>query len=71
MVKMSLAAARVNAGYSQKDAAKELGISNGTLSNWEKGISFPDAQQIDAIVKLYGVPYDYIDFLPNNPFKTE
>ena len=67
MIKISLEAARRNAGYSQKDAAKELEISNATLCNWEKGVSFPDAFQIDKICKLYGMPYDAINFLPNNP----
>lgn len=67
MVKISLEAARVNAGYSQKDAAEKLNVSNATLCSWEKGKSFPNAQQIDAICELYGMPYDNINFLPNNP----
>ena len=71
MIKISLKAARTNAGYTQKEAAKLLGVSNVTLSNWENGISFPDAQQIEKICKLYGVSYDAINFLPNNPVKPE
>ena len=67
MVKMSLKAARVNAGLSQKEAAEKLGISNVTLSNWENGVSFPDAQQIIKICEVYGVSYDNLNFLPNNP----
>lgn len=68
MVKMSLAAVRINAGYTQKDAAKALGISNGTLCSWENGVTFPPADMIPKICELYGVPYDQINFLPNNPF---
>ena len=71
MTKISLRGARVDAGYSQKDAATALGISNATLCNWEKGISYPDAPQIDAICKLYNRSYDEINFLPNNPIKTD
>lgn len=66
MAKVSLKAARVNAGMNQKDAAKKLNVSNATLCNWEKSASFPDAQQIQKICELYGVSYDDIIFLPNN-----
>lgn len=67
MVKMTLEAARVNAGYTQKTAAERLGISNSTLCSWENGKSFPKADQIEKICGLYGIPYDCLNFLPNNP----
>lgn len=67
MVKMTLEAARRNVKLTQKEAAERLGISNGTLCNWEKGVSFPDAQQIIKICDLYRVSYDDLIFLPNNP----
>lgn len=60
--KLSLVAARVNAGYTQKEAAKLLGKSNKTLCKWENGKSFPNQPMIEAICKLYGLPYDQIDF---------
>ena len=66
-MKITLAAARVNAGFSQKEAATMLNISNKTLANWEKGNSFPNAQQIEKICELYIVSYDNINFLPINP----
>lgn len=66
MLKISLEAARVNAGYSQKEAAEKLGVSNKTLCSWEKGKSFPPADKIDAICNLYGLSYDNINFLPND-----
>ena len=62
MAKMSLAAARVNAGYSQKEAAKKLGIGNKTLCKWENGKSKPTVDKIDAICDIYGLSYDEIDF---------
>ena len=64
MIQITLEAARVNAGYSQKEAAKKLGVSNVTLSNWERGVSMPKANQIIAICDLYRVPYDMLIFLP-------
>lgn len=65
MDKISLAAARVNAGYSQKDAAAELGVSNKTLCNWENGKTFPDQPMIEKICALYRVSYDFIKFRVN------
>ena len=64
MFQITLEAARVNAGYSQKDAAEKLGVSNCTLLRWEKGVSMPKANQIVAICDLYRVPYDMLIFLP-------
>ena len=64
--KISLEAARVNAGFSQKAAAKALGISNKTLSLWESGKAYPKADKIVAICTLYATPYDRINFTPNN-----
>lgn len=65
-MKISLAAARKNLDLTQKEAAAMLGVSNNTLCNWEKGKSFPDAQQIEKICELYCVSYDNINFLPSN-----
>ena len=64
MNKITLSAARVNAGYSQKAAAELLNISNKTLCNWEKGKSFPDQPMIEKLCSLYGVTYDMINFAP-------
>ena len=66
MLKITLKAARVNVGLSQKEAAEKLCVSNKTLCNWESGLSYPDAEKINALCKLYGVHYDNIIFLPSN-----
>jgi transcriptional regulator with XRE-family HTH domain len=71
MLKITLAAARVNAGLTQKNAAKMLRISNNTLQNWENGESFPNAGKIPEICALYGIPYDNINFLPNRSLKAD
>ena len=39
--KLSPAAARVNAGIKQKNAADSLGVTTATLQNWEKGKTSP------------------------------
>ena len=67
MVKMTLKAARVNAGLNQKEAADRLDVSNGTLCNWENGVTFPNVEQVEKICALYGVSYDNLIFLPTNP----
>ena len=67
MVKLSLKAARINANLDQKAAAKAIGVSNKTLGTWENGITSPPANKIPSIIELYGVPYDQLNFLPNNP----
>lgn len=64
MNKITLSAARVNAGYSQKQAAELLNISNKTLCNWEKGKTFPEQPMIEKLCNLYGVTYDMINFAP-------
>ena len=67
MAKFTLKAARVNANLDQKTAAKAIGVSNKTLGSWENGITSPTADKIPLICKLYDVPYDQLNFLPNNP----
>ena len=62
MPKISLKAARVNKGFTQKEAANMLGVSNKTLWMWENNMSIPKADKIDAICDLYGVQYDNIIF---------
>lgn len=63
MEKMKLKALRVNLNLSQEEAAKELGVSQKTLSNWETGKTYPDQPQIENICRVYGVTYDFIDFI--------
>jgi transcriptional regulator with XRE-family HTH domain len=63
MAEITLKAARVNKGLTQKNAAKALNVSNKTLSNWENGVSVPKANMIDSICNLYGVSYDNLIFL--------
>ena len=66
MLKITLAAARVNAGFTQKEVADMLDVSNKTLCSWEKGKSFPNPRHIDMLCELYSISYDNIIFLPTN-----
>ena len=69
MAKMTMRAARVNAGLSQKGVATALSVSNKTVSAWETGKSFPTADKIPLICDLYGLSYDDIIFCNSVPFK--
>ena len=64
MPKISLEAARVNAGLTQKELAEKLGVSNTTIVNWEKGKTEPTYHQLIRISELSGIPLDFI-FIPD------
>lgn len=63
---MTLKALRVNKGLTQVEAAEKLEISKDSLSNYERGKSFPNIPVIKRIEALYGVSYNEIIFLPKN-----
>ena len=60
---ISMAAARVNAGLTQEDVARELKVGKQTVINWERGKTEPKIHQARQLSDLYGMPLDYI-FLP-------
>lgn len=64
MPQITLASARKNAGYTQVEASKLLGISPETLGNYEAAKSFPSVPIIKKMEHLYGVEYKDINFLP-------
>lgn len=66
IVKMSLADARRRARLTQKEAAREIGISVETLGNYERGVKFPDIPKLRKIEKVYGVSYNQLIFLPED-----
>lgn len=61
---ITLKAARANKGLSQKEAAKLIGVSEATLTNYENGRRFPDVPIIKKIEEVYGVEYREINFYP-------
>ena len=58
--KISLAAARVNAGMLQEVAAIKLHVTAETLRSWEKGNTVPGYDKFMEICKLYQYPADFI-----------
>ena len=63
-MEITLKSARINKGYTQKQAANLIGITEDTLSNYERGKSFPDVPVIKRIEDVYGVPYANLIFCP-------
>lgn len=66
--KISLAAARVNAGLNQQEAAQALGVSVATLQNYESGKTVPQWGTVQKIERVYKFPADFI-FYPHIRFK--
>jgi transcriptional regulator with XRE-family HTH domain len=48
--------ARIEAGFTLKTAAKELGVSVVTLWRWEAGKQTPSIEKIGDLAELYDVP---------------
>lgn len=59
-VQISLAAARVNAGLTQEDAAIKMKVGKRTIINWEKGIVTPSFANINMLSAIYKIPIDFI-----------
>lgn len=50
-----LAGLRVTAELKQKDVADVFGVTQGTVSFWENGVSKPSLDKIPLLAELYGV----------------
>ena len=57
---ITLAAMRVNAGYTQTKIAELLGVTQGAVANWEKGATHPRVGRAKQLAVLYGVTLDAI-----------
>lgn len=62
MGKITLKAARVNAGMSQREVAEELHVAQTTVRNWENGKTDPKLGQFMKMCSLYKVSSDSIFF---------
>ena len=61
-MELTMKAARINAGYTQKNAAELLNISKGTLSSYENYRTIPDIRTSEKMAKLYDLSVDNIIF---------
>ena len=61
-LKISLSAARVNAGLTLEQACERLKVSKNTMIKWEKGKSCPTWDKVQLIEKVYKFPANHIIF---------
>ena len=54
MKKITLAAARVNAGLTQDELRKAIGVSKNVLIDWEKGRKYPTMEQLERFCNACG-----------------
>ena len=60
MVKISMEAARVNAGFTQQELADKMGVSRSTVVNVEKGHTEVRPLYLYAFCHVVGLPVDNI-----------
>lgn len=58
--KITLAAARVNAGMTQEEAAKKMKVSKNTIVNWEKAKVIPRVDELNRLCFIYNAPPELI-----------
>lgn len=63
--RISVPAARKEAGLTQSDLALSCGVSVSTIANWEKGVTEPTISQAKKIAEVVGVDLDDLSFLPS------
>lgn len=68
--RISLYAARVNAGYSRAEVSKITGLSVGTIGKYESGRGEPKASMIQTFCQLYDIGIDQLRFDDVKPINT-
>ena len=61
-LRISLKAARVNAGMTQDQVCKSVSCSKATLVKWENGETSPTVEKAIELARLYKMPLEAIDF---------
>lgn len=60
MLKNNLKNERKKLGYSQKQLAQILNVSQQTVGSWEVGRTEPDAKTLTKLANVFGVSVDYL-----------
>lgn len=66
MVRIILSAARINAGYNQREAADLIGVSRATVQSWEQYKTSPSVEQAEQLSSIYNLPLENIIFSRKN-----
>ena len=62
---------RKSRGLNQTEFAKPLFVTAGAVSQWEKGLTWPDTSRLMRISKVYGVPLGYFNDDPTDAEQIE
>ena len=65
-MRVTIKAARVNAGLKQEEFARKIKVGVKTVQNWEAGVSRPRADKMPEICEVLGCKIEDIIFLPAN-----
>ena len=68
-MKVTIKAARVNAGLKQTEAAEQIGVNPVTLASWEAERTFPRTPQLLKICDVYKCTMNDI-FIPETLAKS-
>lgn len=59
-MKITLKAARVNAGLTQQQVENATGYARSTLAGWENGKVSPRLKDLEVLCRLYEIPVECI-----------
>lgn len=68
--RLTLAAARVNAGYTKREAAKLLGVTPNAIYRWENNLNNPRPNRAKMMAELYGISLDDVFFAKDREKKS-
>lgn len=71
-MKRELKSLRVGAGLTQAELAKQLGVTNVTVSRWERGEAVPKPKYIKAMAKLFNIKGQdiFLNLITTKVYKT-
>lgn len=61
-MKITLAAARVNAGYTVKEASRFIGVTPSAMSNYESGVRELKVNRLIVLLDKYNVKFEDLTF---------
>lgn len=67
MIGKNIKRLRREKGYSQEQLARKLNVTQGAVSHWENGTTYPEAAQLLSIAELFGVTLD--QFTDDSPVR--
>lgn len=59
---VTLAGARVSAGFTQQEAADRVNVTKQTIIRWENGKTLPNTAKAQELADMYQMPLQYIIF---------